>query len=119
MQPKHSGILNNLAWVLSTSPKDDLRDGKRAIELAQRACEETDYKAAHILSTLASAYAEIGDFETAKKWSAKAVELDEDGISDQLQKELDSYKEKKKWRELQETKENPDFEEPAGDVVET
>jgi tetratricopeptide (TPR) repeat protein len=119
IQPKHSGILNNLAWVLSTSPDDELRDGKRAIELAQKACEETDYKAAHILSTLASAYAEIGDFETAKKWSAKAVELDEDGIADQLQKELDSYKEKKKWRELQETKENPDFEEPKGDVVET
>ena len=29
-----AGLLNNLSWVLSTSPKDDIRDGKRSIELA-------------------------------------------------------------------------------------
>jgi hypothetical protein len=34
--------LNNLAWVLCTSPEDKLRDGKRAVELAAKACELTD-----------------------------------------------------------------------------
>ena len=70
--PEESGLLNNLAWVLATSPNDKVRDGKRSIELATKACELTEYKEAHILSTLASGYAEEGDFETAKKWSAKA-----------------------------------------------
>ena len=68
-------VWNNLAWVLSTSPKDDLRDGKRAVELAIKAAELTEYKEAYILSTLASAYAEVGDFDNAVKWSTKAVEF--------------------------------------------
>ncbi|MCO6454073.1 MAG: tetratricopeptide repeat protein [Pirellulaceae bacterium] len=107
-QPEHSGILNNYAWVLATSPKDELRDAKRSIELATKACEVTEYKEAHILSTLAAGYAESGDFETAIKWSTKAVELGEGETREQLQKELESYQQKKPWRELQETKEKPD-----------
>src|SRR5690606_36200686 len=58
INPDDPGILNNLAWVLATSPRDELRDGKRAIELASKACEVTEYEAAHILSTLAAGYAE-------------------------------------------------------------
>ena len=105
LQPEESGLLNNLAWVLATSPKDKVRDGKRAIELATKACELTDYKEAHILSTLASGYAEEGDFESAKKWSAKAVELGEGDMKKQLKEELESYEKGKPWRELQEQKE--------------
>lgn len=112
-----SGLLNNLAWVLATSPKDDLRDGKRAIELATKACEMTDYKEAHILSTLASGYAEQGDFETARKWSAKAVELGEGEMKEQLQEELESYKKDEPWRELQEQKEK--IVAPPGGLIET
>lgn len=102
-------VWNNLAWVLATSPNDKLRDGKRAIELARKACELTEYKEAYILSTLASGYAETGDFETAIKWSTKAVELAKknptrDSQVEDLQKELNSYKMKKPWRELQKDK---------------
>jgi tetratricopeptide (TPR) repeat protein len=96
---KNSGVLNNLAWVLATSPTDDLRNGKRAIELAKQACEVTEYKQAHILSTLAASYAETGDFENAITWSQKAVELGGDQTKDQLAKELESYQQKKPWRE--------------------
>lgn len=105
LMPDDSGTLNNLAWVLCTSPTDELRDPKRAIELATKACELTEYKAAHILSTLAAAYADSGDMETAKKWSSKAVELaeaDDEGdpeTLEQLKKELKSYEQGKPWRE--------------------
>lgn len=105
IQPDDSGILNNLAWVLATSPEDSLRDSKRSIELGLKACEVTEYKRPHILSTLAAGYAEAGDWENALKWSTKAVELGEEELKDQLQKELDSYKEKKPWREKQDVKE--------------
>jgi len=101
------GLYNNLAWVLATSPKKKLRDGERAIELAKKACELTDYKAAHILSTLAAAYAETGDFDKAIQWSRKAVELGDEGVKEHLQAELDSYKKKEPWRELQQVKEKP------------
>jgi tetratricopeptide (TPR) repeat protein len=97
-----AGILNNYAWVLATSTDDAVRDGSKAIELAERACEVTNYEAAHILSTLAAAHAESGDFEKALEWSQKAVDLGaENEIDDQLKQELASYKAKKPWREMQ------------------
>lgn len=111
--PIDDGILNNFAWVLATSPKEEVRDGKRAIELAKQAAEVTEYKEAHILSTLASGFAESGDFETAKEWLQKAIELNraaaEAGVDkkrterqrESLAKELASYERGEAWRELQ------------------
>jgi len=95
----NSGVLNNLAWVLATSPDDKLRDGKRAVELATEACEVTEFKQAHVLSTLAASYAESGDFEAAIEWSQKAVAICTDHNKEQLGKELESYQAKKPWRE--------------------
>jgi tetratricopeptide (TPR) repeat protein len=109
-KPDDSHMLNNLAWVLATSTEDSVRNAKRSIEIGTKACEVTDYKAPHILSTLAAGYAEAGDWENALKWSTKAVELsDEAGgeVSEQLKQELESYRQKKPWREKQETEENP------------
>jgi tetratricopeptide (TPR) repeat protein len=108
LDPEDTGVLNNLAWVLATSPDDAVRNADRSIELGTKACDLTKYEKPHILSTLASGYAEKGDWETAIKWSSKAVELGdkEEDVSDQLKKELESYKEKKPWREKQEIEEN-------------
>jgi tetratricopeptide (TPR) repeat protein len=111
-----SGILNNLAWVLSTSPNESIRDGERAVELGLEAAELTEFKEAHILSTLAASYAENGDFEKAIEWSSKAVERAKEQIAEgkdpkqvqleQLEKELESYRKGEAWREKQETEEN-------------
>ncbi|MGN6133891.1 MAG: tetratricopeptide repeat protein [Aureliella sp.] len=118
---EHAGMLNNLAWVLATSPKEDVRDGKRAIKLATKACELTEFKEAHILSTLAAAYAESGDFEKAREWSGKAVALgekEENEQLEQLKKELENYKENKPWREEQKTEENKK-QRVKGETIET
>jgi len=103
-----SGILNNLSWVLSTSPEDSVRNGDRALEAGLRACELTQYNKSHILSTLAAAYAELGQFDKAIEWSTKAVELgakEENEQLEQLKEELKSYQDKKPWREKKETEE--------------
>jgi len=108
-QEERSGILNNLSWTLSTSLTDDVRDGKRALELGLEACELTEYKKPHILSTLAAAYAETGEFDKAVEWAVKAVELgtesDEPQL-EQLKEELESYRKKLPWREKTEIKQN-------------
>jgi tetratricopeptide (TPR) repeat protein len=100
LHPEDSGIENNLAWVLATSPDEKVRDGKRALALATHACEATQYKTAYILSTLAAAYAESGDMATALKWSTKALELCEGEQKESLAKELETYKAGKPFREL-------------------
>jgi tetratricopeptide (TPR) repeat protein len=96
-----SALLNNLAWVLATSPDAEIRDGKRAVELASKACELTSYSQPHILSTLAAAFAESGDFGTAIEWSEKAVDMDDSEQLEQLTKELTSYRDGQPWRERQ------------------
>ncbi|MDZ7618318.1 MAG: tetratricopeptide repeat protein [Patescibacteria group bacterium] len=101
LEDDDSGLLNNFAWVLATSPQETLRDGKRAVELATKACELTEYKQAHILSTLASAHAEAGDFDVALKWIDKGLEVSDDGPQrEHLQKERAHFLEKKPFREL-------------------
>ncbi len=97
--PENAGALNNLAWLLATSPDDQQRNGTRALELANRAGELTEFQQPSILSTLAAAYAETGDFTKAIEWSEKAVSLAEPGSRSSLEKELESYRSGKPWRE--------------------
>ncbi len=122
-----SGLLNNYAWALATSPNSEIRNGVLAVELATKACEATNFDQAHILSTLASAYAESGDFEEAIKWAEKAVvkakeKGEEDNYDGQLEAELNSYREGKPWREIQQesgTTAGPEGEErPRDDATE-
>ncbi len=116
-------LLNNFAWVLATSPDDKLRDGARALKLATKAAEASGYETPHILSTLAAAYAETGDYENAAKWSQKSVELAQKEVDnakpaddkskmeadrDQLKKELESYHDHKPVRERQTAEDAPD-----------
>ncbi len=101
LEPSDISVLNNLAWVLATSPDDKVRDASRSIELATQACEQSGYSKSHILSTLAAAYAESGDFETAIKWSQKAVDMEDPEHAEQLSHELTSYQENRPWRERQ------------------
>lgn len=102
LEKEDDGTLNNLAWVLATTPFEQLRDGKAAVDYALKACEITKYEEAHILSTLAASYAEAGDFENAVKWSKKSVEMASPGEQHtNLSKELEAFTQNKAWRELQ------------------
>ncbi len=65
-----------------------------------KACELTEYKQAHILSTLAAGYAETGDFASAVKWIEKGLEIADEKMKEPLEKERESYRAEKPWREL-------------------
>jgi tetratricopeptide (TPR) repeat protein len=120
IKPDDTGILNNLAWLLATSPNDAIRDAARSITLAEKACEATEWKEGHIISTLAAGHAEKGDFESAQKFSRKAIDADTAAggdVEDQLKNELANYEAGKPWRERQEMPEGGDAAKPDDEAI--
>ena len=75
LQPANAFFLNNLAWVLATCPNAEVRNGARAVELAQQAERLSGGNSPAILGTLAAAYAEVGRFGEAVQTAERALEL--------------------------------------------
>jgi tetratricopeptide (TPR) repeat protein len=68
--------LNNLAWVLATTPADEVRDARKAVEIGLRACAVARWKDPNCMGTLAAAYANNGQFEEAIATVEKALALE-------------------------------------------
>jgi len=67
--------LRRAALLLATCPDDRVRDGKAAVQLADRACQLTNNKDLGSLNALAAAYAEVGRFDRAVDTQREAMEL--------------------------------------------
>ena len=87
-----------LACFYATCPDSKFRDGNKALELAQQACEMTNYKDAYCLSGLAAAYAECGDFQKAIEYQEKGITLIGKEITEEWKKELAAYQAGKPYR---------------------
>ena len=75
IRPNDEISTNNMAWALATSPDPAMRDGQRAVELAERAARLTDYGIPGVLDTLAAAYAAAGRYRRAVETARQAIEL--------------------------------------------
>jgi protein O-mannosyl-transferase len=75
LKPDFANALNNLAWLLASSPDPQFRDGAEAVQLASRACALTHTNEAIKIETLANACAEAGRFEEAVAWAQRASEV--------------------------------------------
>jgi tetratricopeptide (TPR) repeat protein len=66
--------LDLLATLLASCSHADVRDGAKAMSLALRACELTEWKRATYLETVAAAYAELGRFDDAILMQQRAIQ---------------------------------------------
>jgi protein O-mannosyl-transferase len=73
--PHLTEAMGALSWLLATCPDAGIRDGARAVTLAECACKQTGYQQAVYLSTLAAACAEAGRFDEAALTARKAIAL--------------------------------------------
>ncbi len=97
------GAMARLAWRLATTPEDEFRNGKRAVELAQRVRKTVGDKWARGLDVLAAAYAETGQFDaavtTANLAVAAAVEAKDDDLATAVKQRLEGYRQNKPHRD--------------------
>jgi tetratricopeptide (TPR) repeat protein len=102
LRPNFAEALNDLAWLLATHPDDKVRNGKEAVEVATRACAATRHQQPVPLITLASAYAETGQYDDAIAILQRATRLAQNAQLDHVLKQAEavsvSIKEKKPYR---------------------
>jgi protein O-mannosyl-transferase len=86
---------NNLAWVLATWPAAAIRNGARAVQLAEKADRLSGSKNPAFTGTLAAAYAEAGRFSEAVATAQRALGLAKaqtnDALIDALQPQIRLY----------------------------
>src|SRR6059058_1129143 len=95
LAPDKVNALNILAWLLATASDDSVRDGKRAVQLAERANTLAGNNDPTILHTLAAAYAEAGRFDEALQTARQAMKLasraDNNAVYNAIHDELPLY----------------------------
>jgi tetratricopeptide (TPR) repeat protein len=75
INPHYGSAQENLAWVLATSSNPAIRNGLKALELAQEANKISSAENPATLRTLAAAYAESGNLPEAVAVAQKALQL--------------------------------------------
>ena len=95
INPGHMNAEVNLAWVLATAPDDSVRNGPRALQLAEDVKRRAGHPNAIALRTLAAAYAEVGRFSDAIAAAQQAIELaratGNEGLIADLQRSIAAY----------------------------
>jgi twitching motility protein PilT len=101
--PRNTDALCAAAWILASSPFDELRDGREAVKLAEKACGLLRDKDPHALTVLGVAQAEHGSFRRAVDATNRAIKLYEEAgdtaKSQALQNRLNLFRQNKPYRD--------------------
>jgi tetratricopeptide (TPR) repeat protein len=98
---RDSGLLDCRASLLATCPDASVRNGKAAVSDATAACKISNWGAPQFIDTLAAAYAETGDFESAVRFEQKAIAQARKvrSYSEGMERRLTLYQQRKPYRE--------------------
>jgi tetratricopeptide (TPR) repeat protein len=92
--PDSLSVITMTAWLLATDPDAAVRDGNKAVALAERALRISQGRNSAVLIALAAAYAETGDFTRAAQTIEQAGRLPDRPMADaglaQLQRQYQS-----------------------------
>ena len=96
INPDDTQALNNMAWMLATWPDAMIRDGTKAVALAERAVLLTDNKEPRTIATLAAALAETARFPEAAQTAERAAQLARDqgnlALADSIRARAELYR---------------------------
>ena len=104
IKPDQPSVQNNLAWLLATTPDASLRNGAKAVALAEQANRLCGASNAPVLHTLAAAYAEAGRSGDAVATARRALDLalaQKNGdLTAKLKREIELYEADKPIRDV-------------------
>ena len=104
LKPQDGNAQNNLAWVFATYPDPTIRNGRRAVELAESATRLPGGQDPIVLRTLAAAYAERGDLSRAIEVAERAIESAKAGqnpsLAETIETEMAEYRNGAAHREM-------------------
>ncbi len=101
--PTNAEALCASAWIMGSSPYVELRNGKEAVKLAERVCDQLRGKDPHALAVLGVAQAEYGSFRRAIDATSRAIALytqaNESAKALALQNRITLFKQNKPYRD--------------------
>src|SRR5438270_4489428 len=104
LNPNDGNAQSNLAWMLATTPDDSLRDGTRAVTLAESALQLAGGVSPILHRTLAAAYAETGRFadaiETATRGRRLAERESNRSLADEFAANISRYQQHLPLRDI-------------------
>ena len=103
VEPDNGNAMSNLAWVFATSPDQSIRNGVRAVQLAEQAVRLSGERIPILFRTLAAAYAENGQFSDAIQAAERGIQLANSqgnaGLANELQSNIALYQEQQPLRD--------------------
>jgi tetratricopeptide (TPR) repeat protein len=95
-QPDLFEALTNLAWIFASSSDANIRNGPKAVELAEEADRLTGDTSPAVLRTLAAAYANNKSFDKALETSRRALQSAQEQrnseLAETIRREMSLYK---------------------------